>query len=252
MFIRGYKKTVTLFEFSLKSAKHSRLYKALNTVLRMGQALCVGWMMTDWELGFRSAFVTACALLVAVRAYYALRGRPANGKVSWRESWRELVEYEGVLSVALRKAIFPLWIGSLAVFVVSPSWPSWVSLPFPAWLRLFMVCSALACLPLLVWVQHSLGTCWSTQLRLRRNHVLVTSGLYRWIRHPMYTVLFVIRLAIALASANLLILLVETAQFTLYYVRIAKEEQMMLKRFGDEYRRYMLRTGRFLPRITLE
>jgi protein-S-isoprenylcysteine O-methyltransferase Ste14 len=107
------------------------------------------------------------------------------------------------------------------------------------------------CLPFLVWVQHSLGKHWSTQLRLRENHMLVTSGLYRRVRHPMYTVLFVLRLAIALATANMLILLIEGAQFAVYYARIGKEEQMMLRKFGEEYRVYMMRTGRFLPRFTL-
>ena len=208
--------------------------------------------MINEELSFRLAFLTVCVLVLAVRAYYALKGRPANKKASWRENWDELVKYEGKFSVVLRKAIFPLWIGSLFIFIAFPSWLSWASLPFPAWLPWLELCSGAACLPFLVWIQHSLGSHWSTQLRLRENHTLVTGGLYRWIRHPMYTVLFVTRLAIALASANLLILLIEATQFAIYYARIAKEEQMMLERFGDEYRTYMLHTGRFLPRLTIE
>jgi len=206
--------------------------------------------MIEEELLFRVAFLLVCGSLLAVRAYYALRGQSANMRVSWRENWSELVKYEGTLSVVLRKTVFPLWISSLVVFAAFPSWLSWASLPFPAWLRWIEVCSAAVCLPFLVWVQHSLGHHWSTQLRLRENHTLVTSGLYHWIRHPMYTVLFVLRLTIALATANMLILLVEGAQFALYYARIGKEEQMMLRKFGEEYRAYMMRTDRFLPRFT--
>ncbi len=208
-------------------------------------------MMIEEELAFKIAFVLVCGSLLAVRGYYALRGRSANRRASWRENWDELVKYEGTLSVVLRKTVFPLWVGSLVVFAAFPSWLSWSSLPFPAWLRWLNLCSAAACLPFLVWVQHSLGHHWSTQLRLRENHTLVTTGLYRWIRHPMYTVLFVLRLAIALATANMLILLVESAQFALYYARIDKEEQMLLREFGEKYRAYMMRTGRFLPRLTL-
>jgi protein-S-isoprenylcysteine O-methyltransferase Ste14 len=207
--------------------------------------------MMEEELLFRVAFLLVCGSLLAVRAYYALRGRSANRRVSWRENWDELVKYEGRLSVVVRKAVFPLWIGSLAIFAAFPSWLSWASLSFPPWLRWFEVCSAAVCLPFLVWVQHSLGKHWSTQLRLRENHMLVTSGLYRRVRHPMYTVLFVLRLAIALATANMIILLIEGAQFAVYYARIGKEEQMMLRKFGEEYRVYMMRTGRFLPRFTL-
>ena len=203
------------------------------------------------ELPFRAAFLLVCGSLLAVRVYYGLRGRPANKKASWRENWSELVEYEGTLSVVLRKAVFPLWVGSLVVFSAFPSWISWASLPVPLWLRWAEICSAAACLPFLVSVQHSLGHRWSTQLRIRENHTLVTSGLYRWIRHPMYTVLFILRLAIALATSNAIILIIEATQFALYYARIGKEELMMLRKFGEEYRAYMMRTGRFLPRLAL-
>jgi protein-S-isoprenylcysteine O-methyltransferase Ste14 len=232
-----------------KREKHPHTHKALNAIAREDRFLHAGKTMMEEELSFRVAFLLVCSSLLAVRAYYALRGQSANKRASWRENWKELVEYEGTLSVVLRKTVFPLWISSLVVFAAFPSWLNWASLPFPAWLRWLEVCFAAVCLPLLMWVQHTLGHHWSTQLRLRINHTLVTSGLYRWIRHPMYTVLFVLRLAIALATANALILLIEGTQFALYYARIGKEEQMLLHRFGEEYRVYMMRTGRFLPRL---
>jgi protein-S-isoprenylcysteine O-methyltransferase Ste14 len=56
-------------------------------------------------------------------------------------------------------------------------------------------------------------------------------------------------LAQALVAANWLILLPALVTTTLFYTQIGKEETMLIDRFGDEYREYMKRTPRFIPRF---
>jgi protein-S-isoprenylcysteine O-methyltransferase Ste14 len=90
---------------------------------------------------------------------------------------------------------------------------------------------------------------WSTNLQLREEHTLVTTGPYRWARHPMYTALFSFFVGLALVSATWLIVLLVVAATFVLVVRIDKEEVMMIEQFGDEYRAYMQQTGRFLPRL---
>jgi protein-S-isoprenylcysteine O-methyltransferase Ste14 len=100
------------------------------------------------------------------------------------------------------------------------------------------------------WTHRTLGRHWSGILELRENHRLISSGPYRHIRHPMYTGFFMMLSGVALLSANLLIALLQIGAFTATYLaRVADEEAMMLDRFGDEYRGYMRRTGRLLPRL---
>ena len=53
----------------------------------------------------------------------------------------------------------------------------------------------------------------------------------------------------ALISANLLLLVLFVLASMLLALRAPLEERMLLKEFGDEYRDYMRRTGRFLPKI---
>ena len=77
----------------------------------------------------------------------------------------------------------------------------------------------------------------------------MTSGPYHYIRHPIYLGFFTFLIAQALVAANWLILLPALATTMLFYTQIGKEEAMLIDRFGDEYREYMKRTPRFIPKI---
>ena len=102
----------------------------------------------------------------------------------------------------------------------------------------------------LFWRSHAdLGDSWSVTLELNADHRLVTRGVYRFVRHPMYTSFFVSGLGQALLLANWVAgpsALVAVALLVL--VRVPHEEKMMIDQFGDEYRDYMRRTGGLVPR----
>lgn len=105
----------------------------------------------------------------------------------------------------------------------------------------------------LFWRSHAdLGTSWSVTLELNQNHHLVTQGVYRRIRHPMYASFFAMALGQALLLDNWIAgFAALVAVGVLYRVRTPNEERMMLESFGDEYRAYMRRTGGIVPRATL-
>ena len=103
----------------------------------------------------------------------------------------------------------------------------------------------------LLWRAHAaLGPYWSDSLQLRQGHPLVTSGIYRHIRHPMYAFGWLLGIAQALLLQNWIAGLSGLVSFApLYVSRVPREEQMMLDQFGEEYRAYMSRTGRIIPRL---
>jgi len=119
-----------------------------------------------------------------------------------------------------------------------------------------------ACLPLgvvamaaglwLFWRSHvDLGENWSVTLEIDARHRLVTRGVYRFVRHPMYTSFIVSGVGQALLLANWIAgpaALVAVA--VLVAVRVPNEEAMMIGQFGDEYRDYMRRTGGIVPRLS--
>ena len=104
----------------------------------------------------------------------------------------------------------------------------------------------------LFWrAHHDLGPNWSPSLQLRQEHELVTRGVYRSVRHPMYASQWVWGAAQALLLHNWIAGWASLALFApLYVVRVPREEHMMQEQFfGPAYERYMQRTGRVWPRV---
>lgn len=104
---------------------------------------------------------------------------------------------------------------------------------------------------LLLWRSHAdLADSFSPGLQIKKDHGLVTTGVYENIRHPMYAAHLLWAVAQLLLLKNWIAgpaFLV--ASIPLYVARIPREEEMMLDQFGDEYRRYAERTGRVIPRF---
>jgi protein-S-isoprenylcysteine O-methyltransferase Ste14 len=91
---------------------------------------------------------------------------------------------------------------------------------------------------------------WSPVLRITEGHELITNGVYRRIRHPMYAAHGLWGVAQALLLKNWIAGPAMLVFFIpLLLLRIPLEERMMIERFGDEYRAYMSRTGRLIPRL---
>ena len=103
-----------------------------------------------------------------------------------------------------------------------------------------------------LWLLHrtngDLGKQWSPSLELKESHRLVTEGIYRQIRHPMYLSLLIFAGGQTLVlpnyvagPASLVTMLVLVA------FRLGAEERMMIEEFGDEYEAYRKRTNRLIP-----
>ncbi len=103
----------------------------------------------------------------------------------------------------------------------------------------------------LFWRSHAdLGKNWSVSLEIREGHELVTEGVYRYVRHPMYTAIWLWCIGQGLLLENWAAGWAIIPTFAaMYFLRANREEQMMCETFGDQYRDYMQRTGRLLPRL---
>jgi protein-S-isoprenylcysteine O-methyltransferase Ste14 len=95
-----------------------------------------------------------------------------------------------------------------------------------------------------------LGRSWSVTLEIRQTHQLVTAGVYRHVRHPMYAAFFLWAIAQALLLPNWIAGPAGLVGFgTLFALRVWHEERMMEAAFGDAYRDYAARTWRVLPGV---
>ncbi len=195
---------------------------------------------------FRIAFVILLAGMLLMRGYFMLKVHRAGGRLM---PDRAAVEREGGGGVlAARAAVFLVFIVFLAMYIGGMAWIDACNFPLPAWLRWFGFGFGLLSLAFWTWTQVTLDTRWSAQLQLRADHQLATNGPYARIRHPLYAAMFAWAVALAVLTANWLFVALAVLSIAGTLVRIPKEEKMMSEAFGDEYKAYMQRTGRFFPK----
>lgn len=137
----------------------------------------------------------------------------------------------------------------LFIYLINPGWVAWARVELPGWLRWLGALGGAVSIPLGYWIFHSLGLNVSPTEVTRVGHKLVTHGPYRWVRHPLYTVgiLFWLSLILLTGMWWLALGLLPAGAFLLW--RTPREEAKLIETFGDEYRLYMQRTGRHLPRF---
>jgi protein-S-isoprenylcysteine O-methyltransferase Ste14 len=99
------------------------------------------------------------------------------------------------------------------------------------------------------WLFSSIGTGITPVSATRKEHQLSTRGPYRWVRHPLYTVGSTFIISFGMMADNWFIALLGVLAFIGMAIRTPKEEASLIEKFGDEYREYMKRTGRFLPKL---
>jgi len=132
----------------------------------------------------------------------------------------------------------------------------WVRRPVPAFaeypLGPIPFTAGILCIALGLWFLYrshaDLGTNWSTTLKVREKHQLVTQGVYRRIRHPMYLAFLLQAFGQALVVPNWVAgpsYVVAVA--VVVALRVGPEERMMLEEFGKDYEAYMARTRRLVP-----
>lgn len=199
-----------------------------------------GALKMDEELLFRLLFIAIYAAFFGVR----IRNRVESAR---REPEKRHQTY-GMATKILIIAILG-YFASIALYMLSSPWTSWSQIALPNWLRWLGVIGATSSVLLVAWIHRTLGKQYSAEFAIQKDHVLVTTGPYARTRHPMYTALNMFSVSMAITTSNLLVLLFAIL-VVLPFPWIARvEEQMLLETFGDDYREYMRRTGRFFPRI---
>ena len=105
----------------------------------------------------------------------------------------------------------------------------------------------------LFWYSHrTIGSYWSIQIEIKTQHRLVTDGPYRYVRHPLYTALFLGYLGTLLALQSWSLTIGIPAFISSYLVFAREEEDVMERGFGETYRAYRRQTGMFLPKWTVD
>jgi protein-S-isoprenylcysteine O-methyltransferase Ste14 len=194
----------------------------------------------DHDQIFRIVLIAVTAVVMPIGLYHRIKSQATGDKLDRRQ--------EGLFILATLRPLGFLLMLSVIAYMVSPRSMAWSSLPLPVWLRCVGVALACVAAGLLTWTFRSIGTNITDTVVTRRNHVLITHGPYRFVRHPFYGSVALFVLGIGLMASNWFMLLVGAAVLSLLVLRTRKEEENLVTRFGDAYRVYMNTTGRFFPR----
>jgi len=187
----------------------------------------------------KAAIVGIIAAIIVIRAPFGRQSRKIPIAASHR-SPRETV----VLALA--------WLGSMILPLLWVFSPLFAIAEYPLNSVIFAAGVLVAASGLWLFRQShiELGKNWSISLDLREGHQFVTSGLYRHLRHPMYTSIFLCALGQALVVPNWIVGPANlVAFFVLFTVRVQPEERMMAEKFGDQYGSYLAKTKRLIPGI---
>jgi protein-S-isoprenylcysteine O-methyltransferase Ste14 len=201
----------------------------------------------ETETPFRIITLILVSTGMTVSIYHRRKAELLAAKRGEKISRRE----EGkTLMIILRLGGLVLW-STILGYVINPNWLSWASLPMPPWLRWVGVAIALIAWALLIWMFKSLGDNITDTVVTRKQHSLVVHGPYRWIQHPLYSFGTLFFFGLSLITAKWILLLFTILAFVLLSLRTPVEEAKLGERFGEEYRQYSRRTGRFFPKIRL-
>ncbi len=191
---------------------------------------------------FRPFVIAGFFLIILIALPFRFRSQSTREKLDRTQ--------EGiVMLITLRLTGLILWLSVLA-FMRDPASMAWASLPLPAWARWSGVALSALTAVALLWTLTSLGRNLTDTVVTRQAHTLITRGPYQWVRHPFYDCMAAFMISTALMMANWFVLAAGLVTFTLLAVRSRIEEEKLLERFGEPYRAYQARTGRFLPRMS--
>jgi protein-S-isoprenylcysteine O-methyltransferase Ste14 len=143
-----------------------------------------------------------------------------------------------------------LWLSPF-VYLINPAWMTWSKFGLPEWVRWLGVVMGALCVLGIYWLFKSIGNGISPTSATRKQHILSTKGPYRWVRHPLYTIGSSFIVSFGMVADNWFIATLGILVFIGMAARTPKEEANLIEKFGDEYREYMKRTGRFLPKIII-
>jgi protein-S-isoprenylcysteine O-methyltransferase Ste14 len=199
-------------------------------------------MGSDTETVCRIAMGIIFVATAGIGIPHRLRADRAGGRVSTKVDppwfWRFM------------SLVAPVVALTCLVFLIQPRWIDFARFDAPRWLRLTGIPVAATGVSLFAWMFRHLGLNVTSTSMPRSDATLVTSGPYRWVRHPMYSAALLMVVAASLLSDNLIVLCGGVAMVVLLAARSRIEEQRLIEKFGEAYRAYQRKTGRFFPRLS--
>jgi protein-S-isoprenylcysteine O-methyltransferase Ste14 len=191
-----------------------------------------------------AVYLLGLTVAMGVRTYYGLAYR----RNTTAEERRESMQGESVVM----RFLMALWgVALLLPFVyMFTSWISFADYRLPGWLGAIGI-AIFALAQWVLWRSHAdLGTNWSPVPDPVAQPTLITNGVFKHVRHPMYAAHVLWGIAQPLLIQNWIAGPLALVSILGMLRRIPDEEAKLLQEFGAQYSAYVQRTGRIVPKLT--
>jgi protein-S-isoprenylcysteine O-methyltransferase Ste14 len=198
-------------------------------------------MITETTL--RTTAFILFLIAFSISGYYRRKADKSDRKFSFEGENQVLLKLRTIGALVF-------YLGMLG-YLIYPPVVAWASIPgWPMLWRLVGLGMMVSVLPLMVWMFRSLGKNITPTVATRANHELVISGPYKYIRHPLYSFGSFFFFGFLLLAGNWLLTIAGLVALSALAARTPLEEEMLIEKFGDQYRDYMKHTGRYIPKLT--
>jgi protein-S-isoprenylcysteine O-methyltransferase Ste14 len=194
------------------------------------------------EIFFQLTVFATLAVSVGISGYFR---RKAD--LETNETISRKVDGNALMNI-IRLGGLALWFSPI-VYALNPDWMAWSKIGLVEGLRWIGVGFGILSVFGVYWLFSNIGSNITPTSATRKTHQLVTSGPYRWIRHPLYTFGLTLFVSLGLMADNWFMMMLGALAFTVMVIRTPKEEASLIEKFGDEYRNYMKTTGAFFPKF---
>lgn len=156
---------------------------------------------------------------------------------------------EGKFMFAIRNGVAFLGFIFYFMFLFDVKFVQFSFVEIPFFLNMLGAVLVFLGLAFLFIVHLGLGKNFTPTLDIKKEHKLVTTGVYAYVRHPMYTALLLLVYSSALLLGNYIIFFF--AIFATIYIkcRIPDEEKLMIDSFGEDYKKYIQNSGCLTPKF---
>lgn len=188
----------------------------------------------------KTIYIAGLILLLFIRGIFFLKKKNIKKNID-RKSFIDILMLILILCAAI---IIPL------IYIISP-WLNFADYHLPFWAATIGIIIFIISLLIFLKSHVDLGKNWHASLEIKDNHTLIANGIYKTIRHPMYFSFALWSIAQCFLLQNYIAgFSTLVIDIIMYFIRVPKEEQMMIDQFGEEYRAYMKQTGRLFPKIS--
>ena len=168
---------------------------------------------------------------------------------------RRFLARHGIVRNAIREDLLYFALPAVLVFFAGMMASAWNLVRQPGSLYMLSVQNIVGLALLIVGLtialvaQITLRRFYSSTLVIREDHQLITHGIYRFTRHPVYLGVIIAIISVPVYASSLYGLLLMSALIPIFLIRIRIEERMLTDEFGDAYRTYKEATSKLIPFI---